>query len=175
MLGIKIIKLGLKILKNNLQIIKDKFMTTKKIYIIEDDADLLYDLESQFVADGFEIETSYGDEEPEELINNLEEFEAEYIILDLILPKVDGFDLIKRIKASDILSAKPVFVFTDLSDEDSKARSMDLGADYIFFKNDFDSFEFAEKVKKIIANKEKGSDKEEEGESEDENDLEFID
>lgn len=149
-------------------------MATKKIYIVEDDADLLYDLESQFSADGFEVETSYGDEEPEELVNNIEQFETDYIILDLILPKVDGFDLIKRVKASDILSAKPVFVFTDLSDEDSKARSMDLGADYIFFKNDFDAFDFTEKVKKIIANKDKeieGSDA-----SDDEGDgLEFTD
>ncbi len=148
-------------------------MSTKKIYIVEDDADLLYDLESQFSADGFEIETSYGDEEPEELVNNIEQFEADYIILDLILPKVDGFDLIKRVKASDILSSKPVFVFTDLSDEDSKARSMDLGAEYIFFKNDFDSFDFSEKVKKIIANKDKGHEDNDTVDSEDE-DLEFI-
>ena len=148
-------------------------MSTKKIYIVEDDADLLYDLESQFSADGFEIETSYGDEEPEELVNNIEQFEADYIILDLILPKVDGFDLIKRVKASDILSAKPVFVFTDLSDEDSKARSMDLGAEYIFFKNDFDSFDFSEKVKKIIANKDKGHEDSDTVDNEDE-DLEFI-
>ena len=148
-------------------------MTTKKIYIIEDDADLLYDLESQFSADGFEVATSYGDEEPEELVNNIEEFEADYIILDLILPKVDGFDLIKRVKASDILSAKPVFVFTDLSDEDSKARSMDLGAEYIFFKNDFDSFSFSEKVKKIIVNKDKGFEVNGVADNDDE-DLEFI-
>jgi len=148
-------------------------MATKKIYIVEDDADLLYDLESQFAADGFEIETSYGDEEPEELVNNIEQFEADYIILDLILPKVDGFDLIKRVKASDILSAKPVFVFTDLSDEDSKTRSMDLGADYIFFKNDFDAFDFSEKVKKIIANKDKGVNGDDITDDES-NDLEFT-
>jgi len=148
-------------------------MSSKKIYIVEDDADLLYDLESQFTADGFEIETSYGDEEPEELVNNIEQFEADYIILDLILPKVDGFDLIKRVKTSDVLSAKPVFVFTDLSDEDSKARSMDLGAEYIFFKNDFDSFDFSEKVKKIIANKEKGLEGSDAHDNED-GDLEFT-
>ncbi len=148
-------------------------MSTKKIYIVEDDADLLYDLESQFSADGFEVETSYGNEEPEELVNNIEQFEADYIILDLILPKVDGFDLIKRVKTSDILSAKPVFVFTDLSDEDSKARSMDLGAEYIFFKNDFDSFDFSEKVKKIIANKDKGREDNDVVDNEDE-DLEFV-
>lgn len=133
-------------------------MHDKKIYIIEDDANLLYDLESQFAADDFEVETSYGNEEIDELIANLEEFHPDFIILDLILPKTDGFELIKKIKASGVLSYKPVFVFTDLSDEDSQARSIDLGADYIFFKNDFDAFEFSQKVKKIIINKEKGND-----------------
>lgn len=132
-------------------------MHDKKIYIIEDDANLLYDLESQFAADNFEVETSYGNEEIDELIANLEEFNPDFIILDLILPKTDGFELIKKIKASGVLSYKPVFVFTDLSDEDSRARSIDLGADYIFFKNDFDAFEFSQKVKKIILNKEKGN------------------
>ncbi len=130
-------------------------MSNKKIYIIEDDADLLYDLESQFSADNFDTETSYGDEEPEELIDNLESFDPDYIICDLILPRVDGFELVKRIKENGALSVKPVFVFTDLSDEDSKARSMEMGADYIFFKSDFDAYEFSEKVKRIILNKTK--------------------
>lgn len=148
-------------------------MLEKKIFIIEDDADLLYDLESQFAADNFDVETSYGDEEPEELLDNLEKFEPDYIVVDLILPKVDGFDLVRKIKANDVLSLKPVFVFTDLSDEDSRARSVDLGADYIFFKSDFDSFEFTEKVKRIIANKEKGTESAE-IESGDDETLEFL-
>lgn len=147
-------------------------MENKKIYIIEDDANLLYDLESQFSADDFEVQTSYGNEELEDLIINLEEFNPDYIILDLILPKNDGFELIKKIKLSDALSFKPVFVFTDLSDEDSRARSLDLGADYIFFKNDFDAFEFSEKVKRIIINKEKGN-QANDLESEDNDDILF--
>jgi DNA-binding response OmpR family regulator len=130
-------------------------MTEKRLYIIEDDADLLYSLESEFVADDFEVETSCGDEEPEELLDNLREFEPDYIIIDLILPKTDGFELIRRIKSDDSLGAKQIFVFTDLSDEDSRIRSLELGADYIFFKEEFDTFEFSEKVKKIIANQDK--------------------
>lgn len=130
-------------------------MDNKRIYIIEDDADLLYDLESQFSADNFETEVSYGDEELFELIQAIEDFAPDYIVLDLILPKIDGFDLLKTIKESPDLVNKPIFVFTDLSEEDNKARSLSLGADYVFFRNTFDAFEFAEKVKKIVKNKEK--------------------
>jgi len=130
-------------------------MSNKKIFIIEDDADLLYGLESEFSADNFETATSYGDEEISELLNNIRTFKPDFIIIDLILPKTDGFDIIKKIKADEEISQEQIFVFTDLSEEDSRIRSLDIGADYIFFKNDFDTYEFAEKVKKIILNREK--------------------
>lgn len=148
-------------------------MENKKIYIIEDDADLLYDLESQFSADNFITETSYGDEELLELVQNIEDFAPDYIILDLILPKVDGFDLLKKIKESDDLNHKPIFVFTDLSIEDSKARSLSLGADYIFFRSNFDAFEFAEKVKKIVKNQDKGMDYKDEDDDDNDSLLAF--
>jgi len=134
-------------------------MSEKKIFIIEDDANLLYGLESQFEADDFEVETATGDEEMEELMQNMKEFAPDYIVLDLILPKVDGFEIIKKIKSDDELNEKQVFIFTDLSDEDSRQRSLELGADYVFFKEEFDTFEFAEKVKKIVANQDKSEDR----------------
>lgn len=139
-------------------------MPSQKIFIIEDDADLLYGLESQFAADDFEIETSSGEEDLAELMDSLRQFSPHYLILDLILPKLDGFEIIKKIKADDELRELQIFIFTDLSDEDSRQRSLQLGADFVFLKEEFDSYEFSEKVKKIIANQEKslGSDDEEE-------------
>jgi len=130
-------------------------MKEKKIFIIEDDADILYGLESQFASDEFEVEISAGDEELEELMDRLHDFVPDYVVLDLILPKVDGFEVVKKIKSDNELADKQIFIFTDLSDADSRGRSLELGADYLFFKEDFDTFQFAEKVKKIIANQEK--------------------
>ncbi len=127
----------------------------KKLFIIEDDANILYGLEAQFTAADIEVEVSEADEEMEELIAKIKDFDPDYIILDLILPKVDGFEVVKKIKSDEELSEKEIFIFTDLSDEDSRSRSLELGADYFFFKEEFDTFEFAEKVKKIVANKEK--------------------
>ncbi len=130
-------------------------MDNKKIFIIEDDANLLYGLEAQFAADEFTVGTATGEEEIEEIIDELREFNPSYVILDLILPKVDGFEIIKRMKADNELSEKQIFIFTDVSDEDSRQRSLDLGADFLFLKDEFDTFEFAEKVKKILSNQEK--------------------
>jgi DNA-binding response OmpR family regulator len=133
--------------------------TERKIFIIEDDANLLYGLESQFGADEFEVETSQGDEELEELLSTLKDFDPNYIILDLILPKLDGFEIIKRIKDDPEINDRPIFIFTDLSDEDSRNRSLELGADYYFIKEEFDPYEFVEKVKRIIDNQEKTEDR----------------
>ncbi len=133
-------------------------MGNKKIFIIEDDANILYGLEAQFTAADLEVEVSEADEEIEELMAKIRDFDPQYIILDLILPKVDGFEVIKRIKSDEELAEKEIFIFTDLSDEDSRSRSLELGADYFFFKEEFDTFEFAEKVKKIVANKDKEND-----------------
>ncbi len=137
-------------------------MDNKKIFIIEDDANLLYGLEAQFAADEFTVGTATGEEEIEEIIDELREFNPHYVILDLILPKVDGFEIIKRMKADNELSEKQIFIFTDVSDEDSRQRSLDLGADFLFLKDEFDTFEFAEKVKKILSNQEKMTGREDE-------------
>lgn len=128
-------------------------MKNNKVFIVEDDANLLYGLESQFVGAGLEVEVSEADEDIEELLTTIKEFNPDYLVLDLILPKIDGFELVKRIKGDEDLGEKEIFIFTDLSDEDSRSRSLEIGADYVFFKEDFDTFEFAEKVIKIIANK----------------------
>jgi len=130
-------------------------METKKIFIIEDDANILYGLESQFASGDFEVDISEAEEELEELLSKVKEADPKYVILDVILPKIDGFELVRKIKSDPELSEVEIFIFTDISDEDSRQRSLELGADYLFFKEDFDTFEFAEKVKKIIVNSDK--------------------
>jgi len=126
---------------------------SKKIYIIEDDANLLYGLQSRFSSEGYEVEITTGEETLEELLAYIKKSKFDYVILDLILPDLDGFELLEAIRSEDELKDLSVFVFTDLSDEDSKNRSMELGADYYFIKTDFDINEFSEKVIRILNNK----------------------
>ena len=127
----------------------------KKIFIIEDDSNILYSLEASFSAEGLEVMTSEADEEMDELMENINDFAPDYLILDIILPKLDGFEIIKKIKEDSEMADLPIFVFSDVSDEDSRSRSLEMGADYFFPKEDFDAYEFAEKVKKIMANQER--------------------
>lgn len=124
---------------------------SKKLFIIEDDPTILYGLQDGFTTDDYEVTSSSGDdEELDALIEDIKKAEPDFLILDLILPKLDGFEIIKKIRDTDELADLRIFIFTDLSDEDSKARSLELGVSYYFVKSEFDAFQFAEKVKSII-------------------------
>ncbi len=93
----------------------------KKIFIIQDDSNILYSLEAIFSAEGLEVKTSEAEEELDELMDNIHDFGPDYLILDVILPKIDGFEIIKRIKEDSELADLPIFIFSDISDEDSRS------------------------------------------------------
>jgi DNA-binding response OmpR family regulator len=127
----------------------------KNIFIIEDDITLAGAMQTQFNQAGFTAEINLGSEEDiEALINEIKKVDADIVILDLILPKLDGFEIIKKIREDEEIADIYIFIFTDVSDEDSKARGLRVGANQYFIKDDFSPEEFAEKVKKIMANRE---------------------
>ncbi len=124
----------------------------KKTFIVEDDANLLYSLQAKLSLVGVEVETNSGNTGISELINDIKKAKPNFIILDLILPKVDGFEILKTVKKDDDLANLPVFIFSSLGDEDSKSRALELGAKYYFVKNDFNVDEFVDKILKIVNN-----------------------
>ena len=121
----------------------------KKILIIEDDAVVCYGLQAKLSSEGYIVESNNGSNEVGDVIKQAIKFNPDYIILDLILPKVDGFELLKAVKAGDETSKIPIFIFTNLSDNDSRERCDKLGAEYYFIKEDFNIDEFVDKLGKI--------------------------
>jgi DNA-binding response OmpR family regulator len=128
--------------------------TNKKILIVEDDANLLYGLQAQFRVLGFETIIDQGINK-NETIEKIILLKPDYIILDIILPKMNGLDLLKEIKSKPEISKIPVFIFTNLSDNDSRRQGEKLGAEFYFVKTDFNIDQFINKFVKIINNKEK--------------------
>lgn len=126
----------------------------KKIYIIEDDANILYGLQAKFNIEGYQVRVNQGSDELE-IINELISFTPDYIILDLILPTVDGFILLSKIKSNNILANSLVFIFTNLSDNDTMTRAKNIGVNYFFLKNSFNLDEFVETFKKVNQNRQK--------------------
>ncbi len=122
----------------------------QKIFIIEDDENILYGLQDRFTSDGYDVDISNADEEMDTLVTRIKEFNPGFVVLDLLLPKIEGLEVVKRIKNDDDLIDVQVLVFTDLSDEDSRSRSVGLGVNYYFLKSDLDVNEFADRVEGVI-------------------------
>lgn len=127
----------------------------KKIFIVEDDANILYGLQALFRVSNFEVEINNGGDSKEVVINEIKKFKPDYIVLDLILPKISGFEMARELQADDETSNIDIFAFTSLSDQDSRERGVNSGINYYFLKTELDIEELVEKIKKIIKNKEK--------------------
>lgn len=119
----------------------------KKILIIEDD-NFLQGLEaSKLSKDGYEVITASNGEEGMEKIN---EHGISLILLDIILPKFDGFEILKKVKEVDILKDIPVIVFSNLSEEKDVKKSKELGAIDFMVKSNFTLDELVEHIDKIL-------------------------
>lgn len=126
----------------------------KKVFIIEDDIILCSALTAKFSVLGLKV-VSFIDNQVLIVINKIKANRPDLIVLDLILPSVNGFDILSAIKAEEQLSKIPVYIFSDCKTAGDKTRALDLGADQFFDKNKFVLDEFVNKIEKIINNKEK--------------------
>ncbi len=115
----------------------------KKVLIIEDDSFLQGLAANKLSKSDFAVTTaSKGEDAVTKIVN--EKFDC--ILLDLMLPDISGFDILKNIK--DAHQKVPVIVFSNLSDDKDIKRAMDLGAEEYLIKSNFTLEELVEKVKK---------------------------
>jgi DNA-binding response OmpR family regulator len=138
-----------------------------KIFIIEDDLNILYGMRDIFTSNDYEVGTSDSNEELDELLGKIKKFKPDVIVLDIVLPKLEGSEIIKHIKEDDVIGNAEIFIFTDLSDGDGQARSVGLGANYYFMKNEFDIYTFSNKVMRIMGREEKDFEEEDLEDAED--------
>ncbi len=119
----------------------------KKILIIEDD-NFLQGLEaSKLKKNGYEVIAASNGEEGMEKIN---EPGINLILLDLILPKIDGFEILKKIKETDTLKGVPIIVFSNLSEDKDMQKAKELGATSFMVKSNFTLDELEDHINKLL-------------------------
>jgi DNA-binding response OmpR family regulator len=100
-----------------------------KILIIEDDKFLLSLIVEKFIQLGFDAEAAADGEEG---LNKIISNKYDLVLLDMILPKMDGFKILEEVKKNQSLKNLPIIVASNLYDKNDIDRAMSLGAaDYI--------------------------------------------
>jgi len=119
----------------------------KIIFIVEDDEVLLRALYILFHDEGYTIATAT---DGETAISMARRLKPDVVLLDLLLPKVDGFDVLKDLKADPELKSIPVVVLSNLGDSPSIEKAKKLGADDYYIKAETDLDVLSEKIKKLL-------------------------
>lgn len=116
-----------------------------KILIIEDDQVLLDVLHRKLVKNGYDV---YMAKDGEEGIKQVKEIEPDLVLLDIIMPKKDGFDVLETLKKENIKT--PVIIVSNSGQSVEISKALALGAKDYLIKAEFDPEEVISKVKKVL-------------------------
>ena len=121
--------------------------TKIKILIVEDDLFIRELYERQLALAGYEV--SSAADGPEGLLK-VNEVHPDLLLLDIMLPKMNGLDLLKTIKAKDDTKMIPVILLTNLGQDSVIKEGFNLGADGYLNKSAYTPDQIIEEIKKFL-------------------------
>ncbi len=99
---------------------------SKKVAVVEDEAELAALVEYNLIRSGFQAKVLHG---APDTLDLLKEWKPDLIILDVMLPDTDGFDLCRKIRKIPDLARVPVLFLTARSDEVDRVLGLEIGGD----------------------------------------------
>jgi len=117
------------------------------ILIIDDEPDLCELIEFQLQKEGFRTSTLSN---PLEAIGHARDFDPDLIILDVMMPELDGLRLCSMLKVDSLLKKVPILFLTARSDADERVKGFERGADDYLTKP-FDNRELVARSKAILS------------------------
>lgn len=117
----------------------------KKILIGEDEKPLARAMSIKLNKEGFEVTVAYNGEEALEAIKK-DTFDL--IILDIVMPKMDGFSLLTKLKKMG--NKTPVMITSNLSQPEDEKKAKDLGAQDYFIKSNVSLVEIIDHIKNLL-------------------------
>lgn len=118
-----------------------------KILVVDDDPFILDMYVMKFKEQGFQIETAT---DGKTALEKIEIAKPDIVLLDVVMPKMDGFDVIKKIKENKTPRTFKILFLTNFGQKEDVERGMDLGADGYIIKAHFTPSEVATKVKELL-------------------------
>jgi len=122
---------------------KDKI----KILLVEDDSFLLGMYATKFEMENFKVIMA---EDGEKAVRFALKEAPDIILLDIILPKVNGFEVLRQLKANRLTADIPVILLTNLSQKDEIEQGLKMGAEDYLIKAHFMPSEVVDKIKKVL-------------------------
>jgi len=118
----------------------------KKILIVEDEVDILQLFAVRIEVNGYDVVTAVDGEEALEKVNSEN---PDLILLDLMIPKIDGYEVCRTLKFDDETKNIPIIILSALNEAVDKQKALDAGVDAYFVKP-FDLEELVQKIKELI-------------------------
>ena len=118
-------------------------MDTPRILLVDDEDSLQKLLSYPLRSDGYEVVAAA---DGQEALDRFDESNFDLVVLDVMLPRVDGFDVCRKLRAR---SAVPIIMLTAKAEEFDKVLGLELGADDYITKP-FSMREFRSRVKAVL-------------------------
>ena len=119
----------------------------KHVLIVEDDVFLSGIYKKKFEVEGFKVSVSDNGEKG---LADAKKKMPDIILLDILLPKLDGFAVLKALKADKGAKDIPVILLTNLGQKDDVEKGVEMGAEDYLIKIHFKPSEVVDKVRKIL-------------------------
>ena len=118
-----------------------------KVLIVDDDAFLSGIYATKLELEGFQVVTARDGEEG---LKTAGEENPDIILLDVLMPKLDGFETLKRLKQDEATKAIPVIMLTNLGQKEDIEQALEAGAQDYLIKAHFVPAEAVEKIKSVL-------------------------
>lgn len=121
----------------------------KKIVIVEDDNFLMELMARKLTVENFEVVSAFNGEEG---LKKIKEEKPDFVLLDLILPGINGFEVLEKLKNDKETMGIPVVILSNLGQKDDIEKGFKLGAEDFLVKAYFTPGEIVEKIRSILKN-----------------------
>lgn len=120
-----------------------------KILLVEDDPLMLRMYQRKLLNDGYEVETAVNGEEG---LVKIRSFRPDMVLLDIMMPKLNGFQVLERMKADPTTAKIPVIILTNIGGtQEDIEKGLGLGAVAYLVKSYYRPDEVVAKVKEVLA------------------------
>lgn len=119
----------------------------KKILFIEDEPELVELMQVRLTTSGYEMLSAYDGEEG---LNKAQQERPDLILLDKIMPKMDGLEVCQRLKADPQTKNTPIIIISASGGKDLPERCLAAGADDFILKP-FEAEELLSKIKVLLS------------------------